>query len=176
MSNLTAWFDWNAIGAVSTALALYMTIRLATEARRERRQREAVLLGTAAHILRAAFLAVRSATKDAVAGDIWTSEKRSYLEQRLAEDRIAERLDAIAPFHFPTIETAEYYQAALLALANIQDERNSPSAQWLHSVSHDHKQLLLNIEALEDSSYQRSHCLIRVLARRAWRRLKRDAK
>lgn len=176
LANLTAWFDWDAIGAVSTALALYMTIRLATEARRERRQREAVLLGTAAHILRAAYLSIRTSIQSSTASTTWSDGDRRYLERRFKEDDIDDRLDAIAPFHFPTVQTAEIYQAARLSIENIKDERSEPSGDWYKVVTEDQQQLLLNIEALEDASYNRSHSLIRILARRLWQILKRDRK
>ena len=168
LANLTSWFDWDAIGAVSTALALFMTIRLATEARRERLQREAVLLGTAAHILLAAFLSIRTSVQGAMASSAWLEDDRRYLERRLTEDRIDERLNEIAPFHFPTVQTAQFYQAARLSLENIKGERKDPSNEWLTVVNHNQAQLLMNIKAIEAASYRRSHSLMRSLARTIW--------
>lgn len=169
LANLTDWLNWDAVGAVSTTLALLMTIRLATEARRERHQREAVLLGTAAHILRAAFLSIRSSIEGFTPTDEWEDSHRDYLFRRLKEDNVGSRLDAIAPSQFPTVQTAENYQAALLAITNIEDERNNPGADWYKVVTENHTQLDLNIRKLEGAAFRRSHSVIGRIVRQTWK-------
>ena len=176
LANLTGWFDWDAIGAISTALALYMTIRLATEARRERRQREAVLLGTAAHILRAAYLSVETAVRNLTATSTWLEADRRYLERRLLEDDIDQRLNTIAPFHLPTVHTAEAYQAARLSLENIKAEMIGAGDQCGPSVIASKERLLRNLEILEGQSYVRSRGVVISFLRVIWKTLRRQNK
>lgn len=165
LSNLTGWFNWDAIGAVSTAGALYLTIRLATEARRDRRHREGVLLATAASVLRPALLSIGSALGQCATADLWNEDGRPYLESRLREDRIDERMREIKPFDLPSIYAAEWYQDAQIALANIRDEEAATGSDWEQAVRRNMAQLQLNITKLEAESDRRSRHLLRRLAR-----------
>lgn len=176
LANLTGWFDWDAIGAISTALALFMTIRLATESRRERRQREAVLLGTAAHILRAAYLSVQTSARNLTAKSAWLEADRLYLKGRLIEDDIDSRLNTIAPYHLPTVHTAKAYQAARLSLENIKSEMGVEGAECGLSVISNKERLLQNLEILERESYVRSHGVLFSFVRAVWKALKRQFK
>lgn len=165
LANLTGWFDWDAIGAVSTAGALYLTIRLATEARRERRHREAVLLAAAAHILKPALLSIGSALKASETADQWNSVGRPYIFNRLREDRIDERLIEIRPFDLPTISTADSYQSALVALANVRDEEAVPGSNWRQIVVDSFNDIEISIVNIESESDKRSLNFVQMIVK-----------
>ncbi|MFN3352621.1 MAG: hypothetical protein ACK4Z5_03345 [Brevundimonas sp.] len=118
LANLTAWFHWEAIGAVGSVGALFWAINLSAAASVEQRRRSAVIVLGASQIIRSLALSIEQLldTQGDPDASPFAAHRNNFLSKRHWE-----RFSAYDIGHFPSTTSVVFFQSAMSIAKHVEN-------------------------------------------------------
>lgn len=113
LANLLQWLNWDAIGAVGSAGALLVAIKLADQSNRDSRRREAAMLTAVLYPIATWHFSYPLVLAEIEAGKITPSAGIAKLTQGDVRERMIEIAETFRVYELPSTLTIDHYASSL---------------------------------------------------------------